>query len=192
MDEHIRLVHEGDLATAAACTLEGIAHDALDPECGVNALLGRNLVDRALAKHAARADVGTLGALTAHDEVDLLGALACDRPCHSRVQLHGSQVHVVVHHETKGQQHSALEDAGCDRRITDCPEQDRVLRAELRNDLVGQQFAGGVVTPGSEVVLRGFDGDVGIRRDCEEDLHGLRDNLRADTVAGDQCKVQGA
>jgi hypothetical protein len=73
--EHVVLVHQGEvLAGAALGAGEGVAHDALDAEPGVDADLGRDLVRGAGAQEATVADVGALGALANDDEVDAVGA----------------------------------------------------------------------------------------------------------------------
>ena len=61
------------LARAALGAGEGVAHDALDAEGGVDRDLGGDLVRRADAQGAAVAGVGTLGAFADDDEVDLAG-----------------------------------------------------------------------------------------------------------------------
>ena len=48
------------------------AHDALDALAGVDLLLHGDLVRRALLEVAADADVGALGVLAEHHEVDVL------------------------------------------------------------------------------------------------------------------------
>ena len=76
--------------------------------------------------------------------------------------------------------------------IADGAQQDRVVAAQLLDDGVGQQLAGRVVAAGAEVVLGRLHVEVGGRRDRGEDLDGLRDDLGADAVAGDEGKVQGS
>ena len=58
--------------------LERVAHAALDAHAGVRAALGGDLVRRALAQHAALADVRALGVLADDDEV--VAGAASERP----------------------------------------------------------------------------------------------------------------
>ena len=75
MGEHVVLVHEREvLARAGLGAGEGVTHDALDAEAGVDAHLGGDLVGGAGAQRAAVADVRALGALADDDEVDAVGA----------------------------------------------------------------------------------------------------------------------
>ena len=75
-------------------TLEGVFHDAADPERGVDADLGGHFVRSADADRAAGAGVRTLGALADHHEVDV--GIAGERTAHARVQPAWPQVDVVV------------------------------------------------------------------------------------------------
>ena len=193
VDEHVRLVNEGDLLASLHRTLECVTDDALGAECRVDADLGRHLMRRALAQGAAGSDVRTLGALTAHDEVDLLRPLARQRTArHAGVELHGAQVDVVVHDEPQWQEHTALEDAGCNGRVTDRPEQDGVVAAQLLDDLVRKQLARLVVATRAQVVLRRLHVEIGGRRNGGQDLEGFDDDLGADAVARDEGDVQGS
>ena len=103
--EDVVLVHEGQVpARAGLGAGEGVAHDALDAEAGVDADLGGDLVRGAGAQRAAVADVGPLGALADDDEVDAVRA----RPARRRagcstpgVELGRAQVDVVLQGEAQ-------------------------------------------------------------------------------------------
>ena len=104
--EHVGLVDQREvLAGTGLRQLEGVADAALDAHAGVDAALRRHLVRRALAQHAALADVRALGVLADDDEVVRLGA-ADERPL----------VDVEVELEAHLQQQPALDHAGRHRR----------------------------------------------------------------------------
>ena len=78
--QHVGLVHQRQLpAGPGRCAGERVADDPLDAERGVEALLGGDLVRRALAQDAAGAGVGPLGALADDDHVDVAGLDAGER-----------------------------------------------------------------------------------------------------------------
>ena len=99
---------------------------------------------------------------------------------------------MVVHDEPEREQDAALEDARCDRGIADGAQQDRVVAAQLLDDGVGKQLPGLVVAAGAEVVLGRLHVEISGRRDRGEDLDGLRDDLGADAVTGDEGQIQGS
>ncbi len=66
-------------AAGSAGQVEGGAQDALDALAGVDLLLNRDLVGRALLEVAADADVGALGVLAQDDEIDVLRRLVLER-----------------------------------------------------------------------------------------------------------------
>src|SRR5438309_1998173 len=74
-DERSAIAAIAAVSTAAAAlgAGEGVAHDALDAERGVDRDLGGDLVRGADAQGAAVARVGALGAFADDDEVDLTG-----------------------------------------------------------------------------------------------------------------------
>ena len=170
--------------------VECLADDALRAVRRVDALLGRDLLRRAATQYSAGADVGALGALAIDDEVDLLGALAGERPGDPGVELHRAVVDVVIELEAQGQQDATLEHAGRDARIADRAEQDRVVGAQLLEQHGRQGLAGAVVEPRAQVVLLGGDGHVAA--DGVKDLEGLGHHFGADAVAGDESDVEGA
>ena len=191
IDEDVRLVDERDLLAPLHRALESVADDPLGTERGVDADLGRHLLRRALAQRATGTDIRTLGALAAHDEVNLLRSLARERTArHAGVELHRAQVDVVVHDEPQGQEHTALEDPGRNGRVADRPEQDRVVAAQLLDDRIREELARLVVTTRTQVVLRRLHVEISGRRDGGQDLQGLDDDLGADAVAGDEGNVQ--
>ncbi len=190
VDQHVGLVDQRDRATAGAGSAEGIAHDPLDAEPRVEALLGRHLVRSAPAKRPAGADVRTLGALPADDHVDVGRALARQWRGDAREQLHRTQVHVVVELEAQRQQDPALEDPRRHARVTDRAQQDRVLAPQLGQHRCGQRLARGVVAAGAEVVVGGRDEQTGQRRDGVEHLQALGDHLGPDPVPGNDSKLQ--
>jgi hypothetical protein len=70
--EDVVLVHQREVAARARrCPAVRLAHDPLDPERGVDADLGGDLVRRPGPDRATVAHVGPLRALPHHDEVDL-------------------------------------------------------------------------------------------------------------------------
>ena len=97
--QHVRLVHQCQMLATLLGAREGLLHDAADPERGVDADLGGDLVWSADADRAPVTGVGTLRALADHHEVDVrvTGKWAAD----SRVQPGRPQVDVVVELETQ-------------------------------------------------------------------------------------------
>ena len=186
--EHVVLVDERQvLARARLGAGEGVTHDPLDAESGVDADLGRDLVRGADAQRAAVADVGPLGALADDDEVEPLARhVLGERAGDAGEELGRAQVDVVVERKAKGEQHAPLEDAGGDARVADGAEEDAVVAAQLLDDGVGQGLAGAVPAGRAEVVLGGAEVDAG----GAEDLQALRDNLGADAVAADDGDVE--
>ena len=140
---------------------EGVAHDPLDAERRVDAHLGGDLGRRACAHRAAVADVRALGALAHDDEVDV--ARVGQRGRDAREEPRRPQVDVVVELEAQPEQQPALEQTA-GRLVSpgsaDRPEQDRVVPAQLVQDVVGKHLAGGVPALGPEVVRRSVDWSV--------------------------------
>jgi hypothetical protein len=96
------------------------------------------------AQGAAVADVGALGALADDDEVDLAGVDQGRRD--ARPDRRRSQVDVVVEREAQLQQQAALDDAALQPRVArvaaDRAQQDRVVRRQGREVVVGEDVAG--------------------------------------------------
>ena len=122
-------MHERELLAATLGELEGVAHDPLDAEGGVDRGLVGDLVRRARADRTAVADVWALGALADDDEVDL--ARVGQRTRRAGEELRRTQVHVVVEREPQLEQQTALDvrvlQARVPRRAADRAEQDRVV-----------------------------------------------------------------
>ena len=110
---------------------EGVPDDALDAVRGVEALLGGDLVRRALAQRSTGADVRALGALAHHDHVDGRRRARRHRAGDARVQPHRAQVDVVVELEAQLEQQPTLEHAGRDAGVAHGAEQDGVVPAQL-------------------------------------------------------------
>ena len=113
------------MLTPLGCTLEGIANNPLHAERGVQTFFGRHFLGRVSTQHTTGPDVRTLRALTAHDEVDCLSTRKWSLD--AGIQLDRPEVHVVVHHETQGQQNTTLEDSGRNGRVAYSPEQYGVI-----------------------------------------------------------------
>ncbi len=124
VDEHVLLVHEGDVLAALHRQLEGVTHHAFHAVGGVDGDLGGDLVRSAAADGSAGAAVQALGALTHDDEVDV--ARVGERGGDALVQLGRTQVDVLVEVETELQQQAAFQDACLDARIADGAQQNRV------------------------------------------------------------------
>ena len=192
--QHVVLVHEGEVPARSACRPgEGVAHDPLDAERGVDADLGRDLVRGPDPQGPAVADVGALGALADDDEVDAARRHArhVEGAGRARVEPRRAQVDVVVEGEAQRQQHAALEHAARHARVADGAEQDGVVAPQLLEHRVGQGLAGRVPAPGAEVVLGGVHLGPALRRHRGEDLEPLGNDLRADAVAADDGDVEG-
>ena len=59
----------------------------------------------------------------------------------------------MVEREADPQQQTAFEHTARHGRITDGAEQDRIVGAQFVEHRIGQYLAGGVIPPGTEVVL---------------------------------------
>ncbi len=144
VDEHVGLVHEGELLAALLGEVERVPHEPLDAERGVDAHLVRDLGGSADPDASAVADVRTLGALPHDDEVDRAGV--AQRARDAREQLRRPQVHVVVEREPQLEQQPALDDAARELRVArvaaDGPEQDRLVLRERGEVVVAEDHAG--------------------------------------------------
>ena len=193
MHQHVVLVHEGEqLARPRLRAGERVADDPLDAVPRVEALLGRDLVRRAVAQDAAGADVRPLGALADDDHVDVAGLDPGERGGDAGKQPDRAQVDVVVELEPQPQQQAALEDAAGHRRVADRAEQDRVVPAQLVEHRVRQRLAGRVPASGAEVVLGRRRRRRRGRGDRTQHLEALGDHLGPDPVAADDGDPQGA
>jgi len=168
-----------ELSPNARSAGEGVAHDALDTEAGVETLLDRDLLRGPDAHRTAGANVRTFGALPAHHHVDVLRTFARQGRGDTRVQLDRSQVDVVVEAEPPFEQQATLEDTGRHGGIADSTEQDRVVAADVLEFRVRQYLAGAVVPRSTEVEVRRLRFDT---RGLEH-AQSLLDHLRADAVA---------
>ena len=156
--------------------LERVADAALDAHPGVDRALRGDLVRRALAQHAALADVRALGVLADDDEVVRLGVPgsgADERPL----------VDVQVELEAHLQQQAALDHPGRHLGRADRAEQDRVEAAQLVERRVGQDLAVAQVARAAEVEVGRVDVDAG----GAHHLHRLGRHLGPDAVAADHC-----
>ena len=71
VDEHVLLVHQGDVLLALHSELEGVTHHTLHTVCGIDGHLGGHLLRGVAAHRAAGTAVQTFGAFTYHHEVDV-------------------------------------------------------------------------------------------------------------------------
>src|SRR5699024_6861047 len=99
VDQHVGLVHQGQLLTAVLRAVESITHNALNTVTGVLRNLRGHLMLSALAQGAAVAGVQALGAFADNDEVNL--TWISQRRYRGWVQLRWAQVNMVV--ESKAQ-----------------------------------------------------------------------------------------
>ena len=177
--EHVGLVHQRDVLAAVPGhgQLERVADRPLDAHPGVDRALGGHLVRRALAQHAALADVRALGVLADHHEVVRLGVAG--RGADER-----ALVDVQVELEAHLQQQAALDHARAappgvptaPSRMASKPRSSSSISS--RQDLAVAQVAGA-----AEVEVGGVEVDAG----GADHLQGLGRHLRADAVAADHC-----
>src|SRR5450830_425360 len=189
--QDVLLVHQREVLPGAPLRgREGVADHALDPESGVEAHFGGDLVRRTCAQRAAVAGIRTFGALAHDDEVHLAGV--GERGPDTRVEASRPQVHVLVELEPQLQQQTPLEDSGRDARVTDRAEQDDVVLADRGEVRGGERLAGPVPARGAEVERCGRDGDVTSGEGGVERLEALIDDLRTDAVACDDSELDVA
>ncbi|OBJ37266.1 hypothetical protein A5621_15110 [Mycobacterium colombiense] len=134
--QHVGFVHQCQVLSASLGPFERVGHHPAHTESRVLAYLGGDFVGRSDADGAAGAGVGPFGSLAHHHEVDV--GVAGQRAVHSRIQPARPQVDVMVQLETQAQQQPSLQHTAGHRRVTDGPEQDRVMRAQLVDDRVRQ------------------------------------------------------
>ena len=155
----------------------------------VDADLGRDLMGRSGADHATVAAVQPLGALTDHDEVNLLASShpVGERAGHAGVEPARTEVHVVVKGEPQLQQQSALQQAGGDLGVagggSDRAQQDGIALVEGRQIGVGEDLAGPLPSGRSEIELDQVEGvwsSGGVQH-----LDRLGGHLGADAVSTD-------
>ena len=158
-------------------TLERVCHHSAHTERGVEADLGGYFMGRSDADRATGTGVGTFGPLAHHHEIDV--GVSGERTAHARIQPRRPQVDVVVQLEAQPQQQTSLQHATGHRRITDRAKQDGVMLPQFGKHRVRQQFAGGVVTPGAQVVV----GLLHAGQHRVKDFDRLGHHLRADPVA---------
>ena len=156
--------------------LEGEPDRPLGAHARVDRALRGDLVRRALAQHAALADVRTLGVLADDDEIVRLG-VAGRRPDER------SLVDVQVEIEPHLQQQAALDDTGRNIGRADGTEQDGVEAAQLVERRIRQDLAVTQVSGAAEVVVGGVEIDPG----SAHDLQRFGGHLWADAVAADHC-----
>jgi hypothetical protein len=178
-------VHERERAAPVRLhrELECVADDALDAVTGVDRLLHRDLVRRALAVEAAGTRVEPLAVLAHDDHVHVVLAVARHERLYAGIAHDGAQVHVLVEPEPGLQQQVALEHPRLHARVSDRPEEDRVEAPEPLELVVRQGLAGAQVSIGSEIEL---DEVVrGIAPHSVEHLETLADDLGAGAIAAD-------
>ena len=181
-------MHQRHVLAPLGCTVEGIANNPLHAKGGVQAFLGRHFLGSVSTQHTPGPDVRALRALTAHDEVDRLSTRKW--PLDAGIQLDRPEVHVVIHHETQGQQNTTLEDSGRNGGVAYGPKQDGITGSQFLDNSIREQLSGGVVSGCTQVIVRGRDVDPRLRGDGVEDLDRFGNHLGADAVAGNQSKIQ--
>jgi hypothetical protein len=129
-------------------------------------------------QHTAVAGVRPLCALTDDDEIDARHARK--RAADTRIQPARPQIDVVVQREAQLQKQATFQHAAGHRRVADGAKQDGVVAAQLLDSGFGEQFAGRVIAPRTEVVCGLLD--AGAYR--VEHLERLPDHLGADAVTG--------
>ncbi len=175
--QHVRLVHQGQVAAGAGLgQLEGVAHAPLDPVAGVDRTLGGDLVRCALAQEAALAGVGALGVLADDDEV--VGSVGMGE---------GPLVDVQVEFEAHLEQQAPLDDPRGDVGGTDGTQKQGVECAPLVEHVVGEHGAVAQVAGPAQVVVDGVDGNAG----GAHDLEGLGHHLGTDAVSSDHSHPVG-
>ena len=90
----------------------------------------------------------------------------------------GPQVDVVVELKAQPQQQTSLEHPAGHRRIADRAQQDRVVRPQFGNHRIRQHLAGGVKSPGPQVVFGLLDAG----QNCVENCDRFSNDLRPDPV----------
>ncbi len=176
--QHVGFVHQCQMLATPSSPLERVGNHTPHTERGVHADFGGHLVGRADANRPAVAGVGSLGALAHHHEVD--ARIAGQRAGHPRIQPGRTQVDVVIQLEAQSQQQTALQDAAWHRRVTDRPEQDRVVVAQLGHHRVRQHLAGGMKAPRTQVIAGFLDA----RHNRVEHFDRLGGYLGPDPVTG--------
>ena len=100
-----------------------------------------------------------------------------------------AQVDVVVEREAQLQQQPALDvrvrEARVARNAPDGPEQDRVVLGDRGEVVIGEHVTGLEEACGAERELRLLEDEVAAGRDRIEHLDGLGDDLRSDSIPGD-------
>ena len=181
VDEHVLLVHQGDVLLALHSKLEGVTHHTLHTVCGVDGHLGGHLLRGVAAHRAAGTAVQTFGAFTHHHEVDVAGV--GERRGDALVQLGGAQVHVLVEVEAQLEQQAAFQNAGLDARIAHGAEQNRVVGLDAPLFVLGQDRTIAQIALGTQVeilileVSYAFSG-------LFQSLLSPRSDFLANTVAG--------
>src|SRR5699024_2343618 len=108
VDQHVGLVHQGQLFATALGTVESIAYHALDAVAGVLRDLRGHLVLSTLTQSTAIARIQAFGTFANYDEVNLAGI--SQRRNRGWVQLGRTQVHVVIQCKAQLEQQTALQD----------------------------------------------------------------------------------
>ena len=156
--QHVGLGAERHLVLPVARLgrLEGEADAPFDTLPGIDGLLHRDLVGRALLVHAAGADVQVLRVLPDHDEVHVIGTLVLQRAVHARVQLDGTQVDIEVQFEPDRQQDALFQQARRAVRMSDGAEVDGIVVAKFLQALPRQYFSRPQVSFTAEIVFCEF------------------------------------
>ena len=177
--QHVRLVHEGDVATFAGLRqLERVPDTPFDTHPGVDRTLRGDLVRRSLPEHPALPHVRALGVLADHDEV--VGAV---EPWSGADE--GPLVDVQVELEAHLEQQTALDHAGRNVGCADRAEQDRVVRPQRLEGLVTQDLTVAQVARATKVEV----GRVEVDTCGSHDLERFGRDLGADPVATDDCDL---
>ena len=174
--EHVCLVHERHvLALASVRELEGVTNTALDAHACVDTSLRCHLVCGSTAQDAAFTHIRPFGVLANHDEIVWLGVSGRDtfeRPL----------IDIQIELEAHFQKQPSLDHAWRNIRSTDRAEQNRIECAQLRQCVIGKNFAVAQISRTSKVEINRVDVDTG----SANHFHCFGCDLRSNTVSADQ------
>ena len=151
VDQHVLLMHQGDMLPALHGELERVTHHAFDAIGGIDGNLGGHLVRGVATDRTAGTAVQAFGAFAHDHEVNVTGV--GERRGDALVQLGRTQVDVLVQIETQLEQQAAFQNAGLDARIADGTQQDGVGLLDALLLVFGQDGAVTQVALGTEIEL---------------------------------------
>ena len=172
------------LRRAAPGELEGVAQNPIHSRPGEDAGLLHPLVVGALIQAAPDLRVLSLGVLTNHDEVDVFRSTIPKRRGHARHQAHRSDIHILLHLPTNGDEKPpegyVVRDAGKSHG----PKEDGVVLPEPGETVFGHEAARALeaLTAPIELLPGKLDAEAATHR--LEHTDALGHHLRVDPVAG--------